>query len=409
MAGWRAFKKQKNRSRYTIAGKDHLGVVRQMPAFTQEGLSRELARNVATLVEHKRNNWTLPPHLAIWAQGLAPDIRNRLTDFGLLDGQSKPIAGHLADFEATLKAKGNTGNYVMQTLFRIRTIVDGCQFKHWSDVQASKVQRFIAELMASKTKPATAQTQNYYLRDFKGFVRWAVRDGRLAQSPVEHLRPLSAAKVRGDRRHERRALTVEDATRLLTTTKAEPERFGMTGIERAMLYHLAIETGLRAGELCSLTRQSFDLHGYEPTVTVHAAYTKNGDRATLPLRSETVEELRVVLAGKAPQTRAFAMPRRHLVIAMLRADLAAAGIPYRLDEKHGKVIDFHSLRHTCGSWLAAAGVHPKVIQKIMRHSTITLTMDRYAHAFQSDEVAAIAKLPTLTPPNATVHAVAQTA
>jgi hypothetical protein len=26
----------------------------------------------------------------------------------------------------------------------------------------------------------------------------------------------------------------------------------------------------------------------------------------------------------------------------------------------GRVADFHSLRHTTGSWLAAAGVHPKV-------------------------------------------------
>ena len=81
---------------------------------------------------------------------------------------------------------------------------------------------------------------------------------------------------------------------------------------------------------------------------------------------------------------------------MLKADLRKAGIPYRIDPFHGKVADFHSLRHTCGSWVAAAGVHPKVIQRIMRHSTITLTMDRYTHAFKSDEINALDKLPDLS-------------
>ena len=61
-----------------------------------------------------------------------------------------------------------------------------------------------------------------------------------------------------------------------------------------------------------------------------------------------------------------------------------------------RVADFQSLRHTCGSWLAAAGVHPKVIQRIMRHSTITLTMDRYTHLFKGDEAVAVAKLPSLS-------------
>src|ERR1019366_1660140 len=98
---------------------------------------------------------------------------------------------------------------------------------------------------------------NNYLRDFKSFCRWCVADGRLAQSPVEYLRPLPAAKVRNDCRHERRALSVEEAVRLMATTRSQPERFGMTGTERATLYQLAIETGLRSAEMRSLTAGSF--------------------------------------------------------------------------------------------------------------------------------------------------------
>ncbi len=158
----------------------------------------------------------------------------------------------------------------------IGVILAGCRVTYWSDVQGSKVQWFISTVRAGK-KPASAQTQNYYLRDFKSFCRWAVADGRLNQSPVEHLRPLPASRVRNDRRHERRVLSVDEATRLLNATAAAPERHGMAGQERAMLYRLAIETGLRASEMRSLTRASFELESAEPTVTVQAADTKNRD------------------------------------------------------------------------------------------------------------------------------------
>jgi hypothetical protein len=39
-----------------------------------------------------------------------------------------------------------------------------------------------------------------------------------------------------------------------------------------------------------------------------------------------------------------------------------------------------------------AGVHPKVVQTIMRHSTITLTMDTYANLFKGQEADAVAKI-----------------
>lgn len=58
----------------------------------------------------------------------------------------------------------------------------------------------------------------------------------------------------------------------------------------------------------------------------------------------------------------------------------------------GETIDFHSLRHTCGAWLAMTGAHPKVVQQVMRHSTITLTMDTYGHLFPGQEADAVAQM-----------------
>src|SRR5262249_25826141 len=174
-----------------------------------------------------------------------------------------------------------------------------------------------------------------------------------------------------------------------------PDRFGMTGPDRAMLYRLAVETGLRAGELCSLTRLSFNLDGDNPTVTVAAEYSKRRREDTLPLRPALASELRSFLVTKAPTALAFpTMPREH-VAKMFRADLEAAGIVYR--DVNGLVADFHSLRHTFISNLARGGVHPKVAQSWARHSTITLTMDRYSHTLVEEQSQALMALPDLSP------------
>lgn len=73
---WRVFKKDPARSKYTIEGRDHLHVKRRMQAFRDKALSEELARNVATIVDHKRQNAPLPPLLAAWVQDLAPDLKD---------------------------------------------------------------------------------------------------------------------------------------------------------------------------------------------------------------------------------------------------------------------------------------------------------------------------------------------
>jgi hypothetical protein len=43
--------------------------------------------------------------------------------------------------------------------------------------------------------------------------------------------------------------------------------------------------------------------------------------------------------------------------------------------------------------MAQSGIHPKPAQSLARHSTITLTMDRYSHVQLYDQAAALAALP----------------
>ena len=177
---------------------------------------------------------------------------------------------------------------------------------------------------------------------------------------------------------------------LLKTAHDRRKRFGMTGPARAMLYQLAVETGLRANELRSLKISSFDFDNY--IIKVDAGSTKNKKQAILPLKKDTAKILQQFFGEKSSDSVAFKVPEK--TADMLKEDLEAASIPYI--DAEGNYADFHALRHTTGSWLAASGVHPKIAQVIMRHSDINLTMSRYTHVFQGQESEAIANLPDLS-------------
>jgi integrase len=162
-----------------------------------------------------------------------------------------------------------------------------------------------------------------------------------------------------------------------------------------MLYTLAAYVGFRASELASLTAESFDLESDPPSVTVEAAYSKRRRRDCQPLRQDIADSFRQWLEGKPAGQLLWPGGWWRHGGKMVRVDLKAARIPYR--DEHGRVFDFHALRHQFISSLAAAGVHPKICQALARHSTITLTMDNYAHVALYDQTAALEALPSIQP------------
>ncbi len=46
-------------------------------------------------------------------------------------------------------------------------------------------------------------------------------------------------------------------------------------------------------------------------------------------------------------------------------------------------IRFHDLRHTCATLLLGRGVHPKLVQELLGHATISMTLDTYSHYLPS--------------------------
>ena len=156
-------------------------------------------------------------------------------------------------------------------------------------------------------------------------------------------------------------------------TKSKHNGLTMTGPERAALYRLALGTGFRADALRTLTPERFQLEGREPTVTVLACYSKNGKQAVQPIAREPAAGLKPFIEGKEIGKPFLNVPSK--TAQLLRHGLAQAGIPYQ--DNQGRYLDFHALRSSYITHLIKSGVNPKIVQMLARHSTITLTLDRY--------------------------------
>jgi integrase len=108
-----------------------------------------------------------------------------------------------------------------------------------------------------------------------------------------------------DRRHERRALSADELARLIQAAASGATIFKLSGPDRAMLYRVALGTGFRAGELASLTPESFDLDADPPTVRVAAGYSKRRRDDVQPIRPDLAAALCPWLASKAPGRPVF--------------------------------------------------------------------------------------------------------
>jgi integrase len=60
----------------------------------------------------------------------------------------------------------------------------------------------------------------------------------------------------------------------------------------------------------------------------------------------------------------------NLTYRSFRPLLKRAGLPR---------IRFHDLRHTCATLLLSKGTHPKIVQEMLGHANISMTMDTYSH------------------------------
>ena len=232
----------------------------------------------------------------------------------------------------------------------------------------------------------------HYVDAVKGFLNWAVKDGRIQSNP------LSKVEKPARDEEEKGVLDPEQFLNLIKTTIENNTKLRRTtGHDRALLYLLAGMTGLRKNELLQLRWEDLHLDAEQPFVRAKADTTKNGEIAKQPIPPAVSNVLRA-LKGRIKADlsgRLFHRFAKYIDTALLiKSDLKAAKIP--LIDRDGNRILFHSLRNSYISWLANSDTPPKVVQQLARHSDFKMTFDLYARTFKKSEHAAIAALPQIT-------------
>jgi len=280
-----------------------------------------------------------------------------------------------------------------------------------SDISAADLTSFAAWKLASGVAPRTV---NIRVGAVRALFNWADKQGYLRRNPIARWKSLDAPP-----RFRRRTLTAWEIAKLL---QYSPPHL-------ADIWRFVLGTGLRSGELASLEWR--DINWDEPSIQVRAETSESKRSRVIPLRKDLVAVLRRQLqrrpARKAKAERLLALYRkrlreaetdeaiklaeRHLRVASRAAEavdcvvftnsvggrwrkelcrrlepcLKAAGLSTDLD--------VHTLRHTFGSHLIAGGWDVKTVQELMGHSSATVTLDVYAHAFEDRKRDAVQAAP----------------
>jgi integrase len=156
---------------------------------------------------------------------------------------------------------------------------------------------------------------------------------------------------------------------------------------------VSLETGLRRNELLSLQWGAVDLGAKAKTLRVHGATSKTYETRDIPLNKLAHETLRDwwLQCGQPDDGHVFTLHGEP--VASLKKSyhgiLAAAGIN-RVNRK-GERVNWHSLRHTFGSLLGAAGVDATTLMKLMGHANLETTQ-RYLHTDEERMRAAVEQL-----------------
>jgi integrase len=211
----------------------------------------------------------------------------------------------------------------------------------------------------------------------------AVEDGLLVRNPAA-----GAFKLASER-PEMRTWTPAELGRFLATAQGE---------RLCAMFRVAATTGLRRGEVMALTWRGVNLDNATVSVTQQLSRQADGSygfgrpktarsRRLIAIDAGTVAELRRHRARQAQERLQWGADYREHDLVFAREDGSALSVDGignlfdRLAKRAGlRRLRFHDLRHTAATMALAAGIHPKVVQERLGHSSIAMTMDTYSHA-----------------------------
>jgi integrase len=273
-------------------------------------------------------------------------------------------------------------------LARIRS-----DFAAWLDRPMSDLNEFAIEGMRQRWKKAGMQPRsiNRDIQRLQSVLSRATEWGVLARHPFAGLKALKT-----DRVGRVRFLNEAEESALRTALAAREERlrqarakFNEWRITRHMkplpqrdgdfLDHLrplvivALNTGLRRGELLGLTWEAVNIQGKLLTVT--ASTSKSGHTRRIPLNREALETFETWKARQGrvgAQALVFPGPGGE---RMKRIDTSWASLMKAAGLKNFRL---HDCRHHFASRLVQAGVDLYTVKELLGHSEIAMT-ERYSH------------------------------
>lgn len=204
------------------------------------------------------------------------------------------------------------------------------------------------------------------------FFTWCVGRELLQVNPARKVKKLRYAPTR-----DRRALTPDEVTRLAGVLRPASRLALLT----------AVYTGVRKSELLRMQWADVDLvAGVVRVRSRGREHTKSYEPRIVAIHPTLRAELeRAPRIGGYLVTGAGGDAHKRDVRGILEQACSLTGVP---------LCRWHDLRHTCGTWLRAAGVPLEDIAAILGHSSITSTLI-YAHADGQLLAGAVARLPAI--------------
>ncbi|MCX4477950.1 site-specific integrase [Streptomyces cellulosae] len=213
----------------------------------------------------------------------------------------------------------------------------------------------------------------------------------------------SLVKVPKPRRRRIKPWSVAEASQFLTEAAARDDHLFAAWV-------LVLCLGLRRGEVLGLTWKSVDFERGELYVDhqiqragrqiLHRETKTEDSDDFLPLPALCLKALRMRRAQQIGDRKAAGelwQNSHDLVFTTKYGTPIEPGNLTRMFALRARraglrEIPLRNTRHTCSSLLVALKVHPKVAQRILRHSQIAMTMEVYAEASEEEVRAAIGKL-----------------
>jgi integrase len=239
-------------------------------------------------------------------------------------------------------------------------------------------------------------TRRHLHRIFSAALTRAVEQQLIARNPADAFKK----RLPKIERREMAILTAEQALRLLAAIRHHRVYWPVL---------IALTTGMRRGEILALRWRNTDLDRGKIRVTESLEQTKAGLRFKRPktdkaraitLPSFAVDELRRRKREQAEELLKLGVRQVDDTLVCARAD-GTPMLPTSLTHEFAKVaartevvprVRFHDLRHSHATQLLDAGVHPKVAQERLGHSTISVTLDLYSHVTATMQEDAALKL-----------------